>query len=150
MPASRPDLALVPRPTKVSSLGGRLTLDRDTAVRALPGAEPAADPLRTLAGRAAGLPLAPTSDGRVVIALDDRLGGLGEEGYGLTVARQALQQKGPSGPDGAHFDAVPHEGAYTKAELRGLVRYAAERGVTVVPEIETRGSSASAGLCWRR
>ncbi|MFG2615050.1 beta-N-acetylhexosaminidase [Streptomyces anulatus] len=251
MPASRPDLALVPRPTKVSSLGGRLTLDRDTAVRALPGAEPAADLLRSLVGRAAGLPLAPASDGRVVIALDDRLGGLGEEGYGLTVARQALQlraahltgllrgvqtirqllpaealsggssatgswelpcveitdvpdrpwrgamldvarrfqpvgylrryvdllalhklnvlhlhltddqgwrmpvdayprlvsvgsrrarsQKGPTGPDGAHFDAVPHEGAYTKAELRGLVRYAAERGVTVVPEIEMPG-----------
>lgn len=56
MPASRPDLALVPRPTKVSSLGGRLTLDRDTAVRALPGAEPAADLLRSLVGRAAGLP----------------------------------------------------------------------------------------------
>ncbi|MEV7654518.1 beta-N-acetylhexosaminidase [Streptomyces anulatus] len=261
MPASRPDLALVPRPTKVSSLGGRLTLDRDTAVRALPGAEPAADLLRSLVGRAAGLPLAPASDGRVVIALDERLGGLGEEGYGLTVARQALQlraahltgllrgvqtirqllpaealsggssatgasaagswelpcveitdvpdrpwrgamldvarrfqpvgylrryvdllalhklnvlhlhltddqgwrmpvdayprlvsvgsrrarsQKGPTGPDGAHFDAVPHEGAYTKAELRELVRYAAERGVTVVPEIEMPGHARAA------
>lgn len=103
-------------------------------------------------------------------------------------SRRARSQKGPTGPDGAHFDAVPHEGAYTKAELRDLVRYAAERGVTVVPEIEmpghvraalaahpelgnhpgreldvwtrwgcatrssvcTRGSSTSAGPCWRR
>ncbi|PWS46828.1 beta-hexosaminidase, partial [Streptomyces sp. ZEA17I] len=58
MPASRPDLALLPRPSRMSALGGRLTLDRDTAVRALPGAEPAADLLRSLVGPAAGLPLA--------------------------------------------------------------------------------------------
>ncbi|WP_411081285.1 beta-N-acetylhexosaminidase [Streptomyces sp. cmx-18-6] len=251
MPAPRPALSLLPRPRKVSSLGGRLTLDRSTAVRALPGAEPAADLLRSLIGPAAGLPLPPSPEGRIVLALDGRLGGLGEEGYGLTVgpqalllraarptgllrgvqtvrqllpaealsggargsgswdvpcveitdvpdrpwrgamldvarhfqpiaylrryvdllalhklnvlhlhltddqgwrmpvdayprltsvgARRARSQKGPSGPDGAHFDAVPHEGAYTKAELRGLVRYAAERGVTVMPEIEMPG-----------
>ncbi|RLV70524.1 Beta-N-acetylhexosaminidase [Streptomyces sp. CBMAI 2042] len=234
----------------MSSLGGRLTLGRDTTVRALPGAEPAAALLRSLVGPAAGLPLEPSPEGRVVLALDEQLGGLGEEGYGLTVGPQALllraahptgllrgvqtvrqllpaealsggsatgswelpcveitdvpdrpwrgamldvarhfrpigylrryvdllalhklntlhlhltddqgwrmpvdayprltsvgswrarSQRGPSGPDGVHFDAVPHEGAYTKAELRGLVRYAAERGVTVVPEIEMPG-----------
>ncbi|WP_107451812.1 beta-N-acetylhexosaminidase, partial [Actinacidiphila rubida] len=37
------------------------------------------------------------------------------------------------------FDDVPHAGAYTTAELRELVAYAAERGVTVVPEIEMPG-----------
>ncbi|MEV7892716.1 beta-N-acetylhexosaminidase [Streptomyces cyaneofuscatus] len=251
MPASRPDLALLPRPSRMSSLGGRLTLDRDTTVRALPGAEPAAALLRSLVGPAAGLPLEPSPEGRIVLALDEQLGGLGEEGYGLTVGPQALllraahptgllrgvqtvrqllpaealsggstatgswelpcveitdvpdrpwrgamldvarhfrpigylrryvdllalhklntlhlhltddqgwrmpvdayprlasvgsrrarSQRGPSGPDGVHFDAVPHEGVYTKAELRGIVRYAAERGVTVVPEIEMPG-----------
>ncbi|MGY5069328.1 beta-N-acetylhexosaminidase [Streptomyces griseus] len=253
MPASRPSpaLSLLPRPSRISSLGGRLTLDRETTVRALRGAEPAADLLRTLVGRTTGLPLAPAPDGRVVLALDDRLGGLGEEGYGLTVAPRALQlraahltgllrgvqtirqllpaealsggpastgpwelpcveitdvpdrpwrgamldvarrfqpigylrryvdlmalhklnvlhlhltddqgwrmpvdayprlisvgsrragsQQGPTGPDGAYVDAVPHEGHYTKAELKGLVRYAAERGITVVPEIEMPG-----------
>ncbi|MFJ9572442.1 beta-N-acetylhexosaminidase [Streptomyces bacillaris] len=251
MPASRPDLALLPRPSRISSLGGRLTLDRSTTVRALPGAEPAADLLRSLVGPPTGLPLAPSPEGRIVLVLDDGLGGLGEEGYGLTVGPQALRlraarpagllrgvqtirqllpaealsggapgpgpwelpcveitdvpdrpwrgalldvarhflpigylhryvdllalhklnvlhlhltddqgwrmpvdayprlttvgarrarsQKGPGGPEGAEFDSVPHEGAYTKAELRGLVRYAAERGVTVVPEIEMPG-----------
>ncbi|MER5310828.1 beta-N-acetylhexosaminidase [Streptomyces sp. NPDC002773] len=34
---------------------------------------------------------------------------------------------------------APHGGAYTRAELTGLVAYAAERGVTVVPEIEMPG-----------
>ncbi|MFJ9622945.1 beta-N-acetylhexosaminidase [Streptomyces sp. NPDC101181] len=251
MPVPRPERSLLPRPTRISWPGGRLTLDRDTAVRALPGAEPAAELLRTLVGPAAGLPLAPAPDGRIVLALDEQLGGLGEEGYGLTVGPQALllraahptglfrgvqtvrqllppealsggaagagswelpcveitdvpalpwrgalldvarrfqpvgsllryvdlmalhklnvlhlhltddqgwrmpvdayprlvsvgsrrarSQLGPTGPEGARFDAEPHEGAYTKAELRRLVRYAAERGITVVPEIELPG-----------
>ncbi|MBY8878424.1 beta-N-acetylhexosaminidase [Actinacidiphila acidipaludis] len=42
------------------------------------------------------------------------------------------------------FDDVPHSGAYTAAELRDLVAYAAERGVTVVPEIEMPGHVRSA------
>lgn len=91
MPASRPDLALLPRPSRISSLGGRLTLDRSTTVRALPGAEPAADLLRSLVGPPTGLPLAPSPEGRIVLVLDDGLGGLGEEGYGLTVGPQALR-----------------------------------------------------------
>jgi hexosaminidase len=44
---------------------------------------------------------------------------------------------GPAGSD--EFDGVPHGGYYTQAELRELVRYAANRGVMVVPEIEMPG-----------
>ncbi|WP_308013451.1 beta-N-acetylhexosaminidase [Streptomyces beigongshangae] len=51
--------------------------------------------------------------------------------------RRAESQKGPDG-SGA-YDGVPHGGAYTRAELTGLVEYAAARGVTVVPEIEMPG-----------
>ncbi|MFJ4841382.1 beta-N-acetylhexosaminidase [Streptomyces sp. NPDC088746] len=240
MPASRPELSLVPRPGKVSPRPGRFVLGQDTAVRALPGAEGAADLLRTLLGPTTGLPLPPSADGRVVLALDPQLGGLGEEGYGLTVGPQALLLRAAR-PDGLlrgvqtirqllppealsggargiswelpcveisdvprypwrgamldvarHFqpvsylrryvdlmalhklnvlhlhltddqgwrmpvdafprltsvgghraqslsDGVPHTGAYTRAELRGLVRHARERGVTVVPEIEMPG-----------
>ncbi|MET7759235.1 beta-N-acetylhexosaminidase [Streptomyces sp. NPDC005389] len=39
----------------------------------------------------------------------------------------------------AEVGGVPHGGAYTRTELAGLVAYAAERGVTVVPEIEMPG-----------
>jgi hexosaminidase len=42
------------------------------------------------------------------------------------------------GPD-AQGDAVPHEGWYTQHELRELVRYAAERGIRVVPEVDVPG-----------
>ena len=36
-------------------------------------------------------------------------------------------------------DGVPHEGRYTRAELRELVRHAGERGIRVVPEIDVPG-----------
>jgi len=49
------------------------------------------------------------------------------------------------GPAGStRFDANPHGGAYTTQELRDLVAYAAERGVTVMPEIEMPGHARAA------
>lgn len=42
------------------------------------------------------------------------------------------------GPE-ARGDGVPHEGWYTQDELRGLVRYAAERGIRIVPEVDVPG-----------
>lgn len=47
------------------------------------------------------------------------------------------------GPDGtrvaAGFDGRPHGGSYTQDDIREIVAYAADRFVTVVPEIETPG-----------
>ncbi|MCQ4206118.1 beta-N-acetylhexosaminidase [Streptomyces longispororuber] len=235
MSAHRPPL--VPLPTHLSYRPGHFTLDADTTVRVSPGAGPAADLLRTLLAPATGLPLSPASDGPFVLALDPDLGGLGEEGYGLTVGpdavllraahltgllrgvqtiRQLLPVAALSGtpqPDvpwrlpcaeisdvprhgwrgfmldvarhfqpvgvlrryvdllalhklnvlhlhltddqgwrmpvaayplltevgGRRAEPVPHQGAYTREELTGLVAYAAARGVTVVPEIEMPG-----------
>lgn len=90
MPSSRPEHSLVPRPRKVSARPGCFTLDQDTSVRAYPGAEGAADLLRTLLTPATGLPLAPSATGRIVLALDPQLGDLGEEGYGLTIGPDTL------------------------------------------------------------
>ncbi len=42
-------------------------------------------------------------------------------------------------PGSTSFDGIPHGGCYTQAELRDLVRYAALRGVTIVPEIDLPG-----------
>ena len=41
-------------------------------------------------------------------------------------------------------DGTPHCGSYTQAEIRDVVRYAAERYVTVVPEIEMPGHAKAA------
>jgi hexosaminidase len=51
-------------------------------------------------------------------------------------------QTGPPGHE--RIDGTPHGGFYTQAELRGLVGYAAARGVTVVPEIEMPGHARAA------
>jgi hexosaminidase len=40
-------------------------------------------------------------------------------------------------------DGVPHEGWYTQHELRDLVRYAAARGIRVVPEIDVPGHACA-------
>ncbi|MGE6736800.1 family 20 glycosylhydrolase, partial [Streptomyces sp. NPDC059900] len=90
MSASHPERSLVPRPRKVSLRPGRFLLDRHTTVRSQPGTRPAADLLRTLLTPATGLPLAPAADGQLVLALDSRLSGLGEEGYGITIGPRTV------------------------------------------------------------
>lgn len=39
----------------------------------------------------------------------------------------------------AAYDGTPHGGFYTQDQLRALVAYAAERGITVVPEVDVPG-----------
>jgi hexosaminidase len=245
---------IVPRPTRLVPRAGRFVFGPSTALRATPGAEPAARLLRRYLRPATGLPLPLSPNGTVLLALDDRLVGLGEEGYALTVGEQAVVLRarraagllhgvqtirqllpvqalgetptpgvswalpcvdiadsprlpwrgamldvarhfqplrflrrfvellalhkltvlhlhltddqgwrmpvpaypalteigglrsetllGPAGGD--RFDGTPHGGAYTTAELRGLVTYAAERGVRIVPEIEMPGHARAA------
>lgn len=47
-------------------------------------------------------------------------------------------------------DGIPHQGAYTRAELTGLLAYAARRGVSVVPEIEMPGHARAALAAYPR
>jgi len=42
------------------------------------------------------------------------------------------------------YDGVPHGGFYTQAELKELVKYAAARHITIIPEIEMPGHSQAA------
>ena len=49
--------------------------------------------------------------------------------------RNSTQQ----GHDPAHQDGIPHGGFYTQEQIREIVRYAAERYVTIVPEIDLPG-----------
>jgi hexosaminidase len=45
---------------------------------------------------------------------------------------------------GPGFDTVPHGGFYTQAEAKELVEYAAQRHITIVPEIEMPGHAQAA------
>ncbi|WP_370416610.1 beta-N-acetylhexosaminidase [Streptomyces fradiae] len=83
----RPDRALVPRPSRLAARPGRFRLDHTTRLRVAPGAEGAADLLRTYLAPVTGPGrLEHAEDGAFVLALDPALTGLGEEGYGLTVS----------------------------------------------------------------
>ena len=46
------------------------------------------------------------------------------------------------------YDGIPHGGYYTQDEIRDLVRYAAERHVTIIPEIELPGHALAAISCY--
>ena len=46
--------------------------------------------------------------------------------------------------NGAGFDGVPHGGFYTRQDVREIVAHAAERFITVVPEIEMPGHAQAA------
>ena len=46
--------------------------------------------------------------------------------------------------DEPNLDGIPHGGFYTQEEIRDVVAYAAERFITVVPEIEVPGHSSAA------
>lgn len=48
------------------------------------------------------------------------------------------------GHDGNAFDGVRYGGYYTQDEIRDIVRYAAERHVTIIPEIEMPGHCMAA------
>ena len=47
-------------------------------------------------------------------------------------------------PAQRRFAGVPHSGFYTQDDVREVVRYAADRGITVVPEIEMPGHALAA------
>ena len=90
VPAHRPAPRPPPPAHQAVLRPGHFTLDADTALRVGAGAEPAAataaHPARPRHRAAAG-----TVAGRaVVLALDSQLGGLGEEGYVLTVDPHAV------------------------------------------------------------
>ncbi len=47
-----------------------------------------------------------------------------------------------------YYDGTPYGGCYTQDEIREIVRYAAERYITVIPEIEMPGHALAAISCF--
>lgn len=46
------------------------------------------------------------------------------------------------------YDGIPYKGFYTQDEIRDIVKYAAERFITVIPEIEMPGHALAAIACY--
>lgn len=45
-------------------------------------------------------------------------------------------------------DGKPHEGFYTQKQIRDIVQYAAQRNITIVPEIEMPGHASAASVAY--
>ncbi|MDO6429451.1 beta-N-acetylhexosaminidase [Flavitalea sp. BT771] len=50
----------------------------------------------------------------------------------------------PSGWGSKVYDGIPHQGYYTQQQIKDILRYAAARHITVVPEIEMPGHASAA------
>lgn len=63
-----------------------------------------------------------------------------------SMRKRTIIGKDPSGEydENTPFDTIPHGGFYTKEQIRDVVAYAAERFITVIPEIEFPGHSLAA------
>ncbi len=59
-------------------------------------------------------------------------------------SKRKSTQVGPLMWDSPIQSAEPHEGFYTQEEIKELIRYAEERHITIVPEIEMPGHSTAA------
>ena len=59
-------------------------------------------------------------------------------------SKRISTQVGPLKWDSPIQSAEPHEGFYTQKEIKEIVKYANERHITVVPEIEMPGHSSAA------
>src|SRR6266498_2673636 len=42
------------------------------------------------------------------------------------------------------FDSVPHSGFYTQEQIKDIIKYAADRHITIIPEIEMPGHASAA------
>ena len=67
-----------------------------------------------------------------------------DQGWRLEIrSHPELTRRGARFPD--HWNEPPeHHGYYTQADMRELIRYAADRQITIVPEIETPGHALAA------
>lgn len=63
-----------------------------------------------------------------------------------SMRKRTIIGKDPNGEydENTPFDNVPHGGFYTKEQIREVVEYAAERFITVIPEIEFPGHAVAA------
>ncbi|HKC92218.1 MAG TPA: family 20 glycosylhydrolase, partial [Candidatus Limnocylindria bacterium] len=93
-----PPTSIIPIPAKLTPRSGSFALDAATSIVAGNDLRSQAELLRDQLRLATGLPLSVTSSGsgsRITLALDPSLGGLGDEGYRLTVTADEVAMRAP-------------------------------------------------------
>lgn len=73
------------------------------------------------------------------------------ERYPRLTGRGAWRSRSALGdPRAGRFDETPHGGCYTRDDLREIVAFAAQRGITIIPEIDVPGHSRAAIAAYPR
>jgi len=73
-----------------------------------------------------------------------------DQGWRLEIKRYPeLTKKGAEFP-ARYNEPAGHQGFYTQAQMKELIAYAAERAITIVPEVEMPGHSLAALACYPR
>ena len=67
-----------------------------------------------------------------------------DQGWRIEIKRYPLLTEVGSVRSSTNGDGKPQKGFYTQDELRGLVQYANERNITIIPEIEMPGHTVAA------
>ncbi len=60
------------------------------------------------------------------------------------ITKGSMRSETMVGRDQTKFDGIPHGGYYTQEQLRDIVRYAADRHITIIPEVDMPGHMQSA------
>lgn len=58
--------------------------------------------------------------------------------------KETMDGRHPGDPKKFKFDGIPHGGFYTQEDIKEVVKYAQERNITIVPEIEMPGHAQAA------
>ncbi len=66
------------------------------------------------------------------------------EKYPELVAKGSMRANTVVGPNTEKYDTIPHGGYYTKDQVRDIVKYAADRHITIIPEIDMPGHMQAA------
>lgn len=64
--------------------------------------------------------------------------------YPELVAKGSTRPNTVIGHNTEEYDTIPHGGYYTKEQIRDIVRYAADRHITIIPEIDMPGHMLAA------
>lgn len=64
--------------------------------------------------------------------------------YPELMAKGSMRANTVIGPNTEEYDTIPHGGYYTKDEIRDIVKYAADRHITVIPEVDMPGHMMAA------
>ncbi len=64
--------------------------------------------------------------------------------YPLLTQKGAWREQTTIGHNSGHFDGKRHGGFYTQKEIKDIVKYAAERYITIIPEIDMPGHMQAA------